>query len=281
MKKPPRRKPGPRFLTMLKVLIFGDVVGKIGREALKRALPALKAEYAPDLVMLNGENLAHGKGLTKSIVADLHAAGVDFFTSGNHIFHNPKGPHEIWADPTLADCLIRPANFPEGTSGAGEKTLTLGKKRVLVVNLICQVFMGEPYASPFYAMEEILKRHGDERFDAIIVDLHGEATSERVAFGLHFDGRVSSVTGTHTHVPTADARVLPNGTAYLTDIGMTGARHSVLGVAPAGPISRFVEGEASPFEIPEAGPVDLNAALVTVKDDGHAADIRLIQKIID
>ena len=148
---------------MLTVLIFGDVVGKIGREALKRALPALKSDYAPDLVIANAENLAHGKGLTKSILADLHGSGVDFFTSGNHVFHNPKGPHEVWADPALKDLLIRPANFPDGTPGEGEKTLTLGKKRVLVVNLICQVFMGEPYANPFTAMEAILKRHEGEK----------------------------------------------------------------------------------------------------------------------
>jgi metallophosphoesterase (TIGR00282 family) len=177
--------------------------------------------------------------------------------------------------------LIRPANFPDGTPGEGEKTLTLGKKRILVVNLICQVFMGEPYANPFMAMEVILKRHEGEKFDAVIVDLHGEATSERVAFGLHFDGRVSSITGSHTHVPTADARILPKGTAYLTDIGMTGARWSVLGVAPEGPISRFTEGEARPFEIPEEGAVDLNAALVMIGDDMKALKIELIQKIIE
>lgn len=274
---------------MLTFLIFGDVVGKIGREALKRALPALRADYAPDLVIVNAENLAHGKGLNKIIIADLKAAGVDFFTSGNHVFHNPKGPNEVWADPELRDVLIRPANFPDGTPGDGEKTLILGKKRVLMVNLICQVFMKEPYGSPFMAMEAILKRHEGDKLDAVLVDLHGEATSERIAFGLHFDGRVSSVTGTHTHVPTADARLLPNGTAYLTDIGMTGARWSVLGVAPEGPISRFAEGEAKPFEIPETGPVDLNAALVTIEDGpvelrhgaSKAMKIELIQKIIE
>jgi metallophosphoesterase (TIGR00282 family) len=277
---------------MLTALIFGDVVGKIGREALKKALPALKSEFAPDVVIANAENLAHGKGLNRTIIADLHEAGVDFFTSGNHIFHNPKGPREVWADPLLKDRLIRPYNFPDGTDGDGEKTLTLGKKRVLVVNLICRVFMGEPYANPFMAMEEILKKHEGESFDAVIVDLHGEATSERIAFGLHFDGRVSSVTGSHTHVPTADARILPKGTAYLTDIGMTGARLSVLGVAPEGPISRFVEGEAKPFEIPEEGAVDLNCAVVTIGDPtspdglrgtgvGKATKIELIQKIIE
>lgn len=266
---------------MLTILLFGDVVGKIGREALIRALPALKAEYHPDLTIMNAENVAHGKGVTRSILTELKQAGVDFFTSGNHIFANQKGANEAWADSELQDVLIRPANFPDGTAGEGEKVLDLVGKKVLVVNLICQVFMHDPYGSPFEAMEEILRRHADEKLDAIIVDLHGEASSERIAFGFHFDGRVSSITGTHTHVPTADARILPNGTAYLTDIGMTGARLSVLGVRPEGPISRFIPGEAIPFEIPETGPVDLNAVVVTIGDDGKATRIQPLQKIIE
>ncbi|MFA5854143.1 MAG: TIGR00282 family metallophosphoesterase [Patescibacteria group bacterium] len=266
---------------MLTVLIFGDVVGKIGRTALLKALPELKATYHPDLTIVNGENLAHGKGVTHPIVSELKKGGVDFFTSGNHIFANPKGVHEIWADPELKDLLIRPANFPEGTAGEGEKILDVAGKKVLVVNLICQVFMKEPYGNAFDAMEAILERHKDKKLDAILVDLHGEASSERIAFGFHFDGRVSSITGTHTHVPTADARILPKKTAYLTDIGMTGARLSVLGVKPEGPISRFIPGEAIPFEIPETGEVDLNAVLLTINGDGTAASILQIQKIIE
>ncbi len=266
---------------MLTVLIFGDVVGKIGRTALLKALPELKATYRPDLTIVNAENLAHGKGVTKSIIAEMKDGGVDFFTSGNHIFANPKGVHDVWDDPALKDLLIRPANFPNGTAGRGEMLLDLGDKKVLVVNLICQIFMKEPYGNAFEAMEEILQRHADKKLDAIIVDLHGEASSERIAFGFHFDGRVSSITGTHTHVPTADARILPKKTAYLTDIGMTGARHSVLGVKPEGPISRFVPGEAIPFEIPEEGAVDLNAVIVTIGDDGRAETIEQIHKIIE
>ena len=265
---------------MLRALIFGDVVGKIGREALLKALPALRAEHAPDLVIANGENLAHGKGVNLKIAREMKEGGIDLLTSGNHVFRN-KGVYEIWGDPDLKDFLIRPENFPDGTPGDGEKTLTLGEKRVLVVNLICQVFMGEPYGSPFQAIDRILRRHAGEKFDAILVDLHGEATSERVAFGFHVDGKVSSVTGSHTHVPTADARILPNGTAYLTDVGMTGARRSILGVSPEGPLSRFTDGEPAPFEIPDEGPVDLNAVLVTVGPDGKAVDIRQIQKIIE
>lgn len=265
----------------MKFLIFGDIVGKIGREALLRALPALKEEHRPDLVIANAENLAHGKGVNRAILKEMIGGGVDFFTSGNHVFHNLKGVHEIWADPGLKDRLIRPLNFPPGTAGDGVKTLEVCGKKVLVVNLICQVFMGEPYGSPFEAMEDVLRRHEKDPPAAILVDLHGEATSERVAFSMHFDGRVSSVTGTHTHVPTADARILPKGTAHLTDVGMTGARHSVLGVAPEGPISRFTRGEAKPFEIPEEGEVDLNAVVVTVDEStGKAVKIVQVQKII-
>ncbi len=266
---------------MLTVLLFGDVVGKIGRKGLLKALPELKTTHRPDLTIANAENLAHGKGVTKPIIAELKDGGVDFFTSGNHIFANPKGAHDVWEDRELGNLLIRPANFPPGTAGDGERLLDLDGRKVLIVNLICQVFMKEPYGNAFDAMEEILKRHENEKLDAIIVDLHGEASSERIAFGLHFDGRVSSVTGTHTHVPTADARILPKKTAYLTDIGMTGARHSVLGVAPEGPISRFLPGEAIPFEIPEEGAVDLNAVLIKIDDGGKAVSIQQIQTIIE
>ena len=267
--------------SMLTFLIFGDVVGKIGREALMKALPGLKRQHKPDLTILNAENLAHGKGVTAKILSELRDAGVDFFTSGNHIYNNMKGATEAWADPELKDRLVRPANFPPGMPGDGWKTLEVGGKKVLVVNLICQVFMDKEYANPFEAIDRILGGL-DEPVDAILVDLHGEATSERIAFGFHVDGRFSSVTGTHTHVPTADARILSKGTAYLTDIGMTGARFSVLGVSPEGPLSRFTAGEAKPFEIPEAGPVDLNAVVVKVDPNTRkAVSIEQIHQVIE
>ena len=265
---------------MLTFLIFGDVVGKIGREALLKALPDLKSKYKPDLTIANAENLAHGKGVTAKILSEMAAGGVDFFTSGNHIFNNQKGVNEAWADPELKDKLIRPENFPPGTPGEGWKVLEVGGKKVLVLNLICQVFMDKEYANPFEAVDRVLAEL-DAPVHAILVDLHGEATSERIAFGFHVDGLVSSVTGTHTHVPTADARILPKGTAYLTDIGMTGARHSVLGVSPEGPLSRFTAGEAKPFEIPDSGPVDLNAVVVKVDPDTRkAVSIEQIHQVI-
>lgn len=263
----------------LTFLIFGDIVGRIGREALLRALPKLKERHTPDLTLANAENLAHGKGVNPSILKSLHEGGIDFFTSGNHIFDNPK-VHDIWNDPNLKDILIRPANYPDGTAGEGQKLLRVGEKKVLVINLLCQVFMPGEVSNPFQAIDAIL-RNLDEKPDVILVDLHGETTSERVAFGLHVDGRASAVTGTHTHVPTADARILKGGTAYLTDIGMTGARESVLGISPEGPLSRFLEGERLPFEIPTEGHVDLNAALLTVDaENGKALSIEHIQEIV-
>ena len=266
----------------MKFLIIGDIVGKIGREALIRALPSLKAEHQPDLIVANAENLAHGRGVTHKTVAELHAAGIDFLTSGNHIFDNP-GVHQIWADPNLKDILIRPANYPEGTAGEGHKVVEVGGNKVLVINLLCRVFMDQPYPSAFEALDRILKTHEGETLAAVLVDLHGEATSERIAFGWYADGRVSTVTGTHTHVPTADERILPKGTAYLTDIGMTGARDSILGMEPAGPLSLFTPGaEAVRFQVPEEGPVDLNAVVVEVDPTTRrATSITRIHKIIE
>jgi len=260
------------------ILVFGDIVGKVGREALIKALPSLKAKYAPDLVIANAENLAHGKGANKSSIVEMRAAGVDVFTSGNHIFDN-KGVFDVWSDPVLKDCLIRPYNYPEGTPGPGMKSLEVGGKKVLVLNFLCQVFMDREYPSPFEALDEALDQNPGH--DVVLVDLHGEATSERVAFGLYADGRASAVWGTHTHVPTADGRILRNGTAYLTDVGMTGARHSVLGVKPEGPISHFVAGAPKRFEMPEEGPADLNALLVTIGEDGKAMSIEPIHEIIE
>ena len=263
---------------MLTFLVFGDIVGQIGREAVIKALPELKAKYRPDLTIANVENVAHGVGVNLASVSALAKAGVDIFTSGNHIFQN-KGVFDVWADPEIGPRLLRPENFPGGTQGTGSKSLELGGKRVLVVNLIGQVFMDQEYASPFKAFDRILKENPGH--DVILVDFHGEATSERVAFGLWADGRAAAVWGTHTHVPTADARILPHGTAYLTDVGMVGARYSVLGVDPKGPISRFTDEAPTKFEMPESGPADLNALVVRVDPAAHqAVNIELVQMIV-
>jgi len=265
----------------LTFLLIGDVVGKIGRDALKKALPGLKARYSPNLTIANAENLAHGRGVTRSTLKEVLDAGVDLCTSGNHVYDN-AAVSEVWTDPILKEKLIRPANFPDGMPGKGWKMLELGGKRVLVINLICTVFMGkdsERYGSPFEAFDRLAAEHPA---DAVVVDLHGEATSERLAFGFHADGRAAAVFGTHTHVPTADARIYPKGTAYVTDVGMTGARWSVLGVSPEGPMSLFLPGSPKRFEIPETGPVDLNALVVRYDENAReSVSIEPIHEIVE
>lgn len=264
----------------LRFLVFGDIVGRIGREAVLKALPGLKKELSPDLIVANAENLAHGRGVTLKILREMRAGGVDIFTSGNHIFDNP-GAYDVWNDPELGELLLRPANLPEGTRGKGYKFLSLGGKTILVLNLICQVFMKESYGSPFETVDDILSKSGAEA-DCVLVDLHGEATSERIAFTHHVDGRVTSVTGTHTHVPTADARIMPKGTGAITDIGMTGAHNSILGFGPEGPLSRFLGGERVAFDVPTEGSADLNAVLIEADaKTGGTTAITRIQRIIE
>jgi hypothetical protein len=201
----------------LQILSIGDVIGKPGREAINQLLPGLRREYQVDFVILNGENAAGGVGLTQATAHELLSAGVDVLTSGNH----------IWAQKDIIPCLdtdmpvIRPLNYPPGVPGRGY----IVRGDVAVVNLIGRTYIGS-YDCPFRAMDALLERLGQK---IIIVDFHAEATSEKVALGWYLDGRISAVLGTHTHVGTTDARILPHGTAYVTDIGMTGPLDSVIG----------------------------------------------------
>ena len=211
----------------MNIIFVGDVVGRPGRLAAARLLPDLRKKHAADLVIANGENLAHGKGSTQKTIAELLAAGVDFVTSGNH-----------WADQkemlSIADNkdlpFIRPANYPPGTPGRGYAFVTVRTQKVLVINLMGRVFMKQHFSDPFRSLDSLLEATKSERPDVILVDFHADATAESVAFGFHADGRVTAVLGTHTHIPTADAQVLPHGTGYVTDVGMVGPKHSVLGL---------------------------------------------------
>lgn len=216
----------------MKILFFGDIVGKPGREAVKKILPELRTAHQPDLVLANGENLAHGKGVTEKTLEEMLEAGVEFFTSGNHIFDKPavrevfeKYPHH----------LIRPANITgENLPGAGYEILKVGSVPVMIINLLGQVFMTEQFdqgeiSNPFLVINKILNEA--ENLPIIkLVDFHAEATSEKRGMGLWTDGRVSAVLGTHTHVGTRDAQILSQGTGYLTDLGMVGGYPSIIGM---------------------------------------------------
>jgi metallophosphoesterase (TIGR00282 family) len=263
----------------MNILFIGDVMGKPGRRAVAALLPDIKKKYAPDFVIANAENLAHGKGITRQTLDELLGAGVDFCTSGNHIWAKPEG-HDILA--SRESPCIRPANFPQGVPGSGAKLIEVGARNILIINLMGRVFMKEHLDCPFRTLDSILEHYQKEKPAAIIVDFHAEATSEKNTFGLYADGRVSAVVGTHTHIPTADERVLPNGTAYITDIGMVGLKNSSIGVEYEGILQTFLTQMPGKFEIPDHGLVVFNAVLIDIDaTDGHARSITRIQRDIE
>lgn len=216
--------------------MVGDVVGKSGREAISTHLPVLRQKMDLDFVVVNGENAAHGFGITDKICASLYQQGADVITTGNHIWDQRPIMNYIDGDPKL----LRPLNFPEGTPGAGFGIYEArNKKKVLVMNAMGRLYM-DPLDDPFAAMETVLSKYSlRAEVSAILVDFHGEATSEKQSVGHILDGRVSAVIGTHTHVPTADYRILTGGTAYQTDIGMTGDYDSVIGMQKKAATARF------------------------------------------
>jgi metallophosphoesterase (TIGR00282 family) len=220
----------------VRILLCGDVVGRSGRAVVTENLPRLRRELALDLVVVNGENAAAGFGITDKICAELYAVGVDVITTGNHVWDRREIIPYISGDPRL----LRPANFPAGTPGSGSIVVTLaGGRRALVINLMARLFM-DALDDPFAAVDAALAAHPlGTAIDAVIIDFHGEATSEKMSMGHFADGRASLVVGTHSHVPTADGHILPGGTAYQTDAGMCGDYDSVIGMQKQSAIARF------------------------------------------
>lgn len=262
----------------MKILVFGDIVGKIGREAVKRVLPELRSAHEADLVIGNAENLAGGKGATPETLREMLGAGVDFFTSGNHIW-DKREAFDAFSEARLSDKLIRPANYPAGLPGEGSKLLTIGTKNVLVLNLLGRVFSRVLTDDPFRVFDEIVAAHAHSRPSVILVDFHGDATSEKTAFGWHAAGRATAVWGTHSHVPTRDERVLPGGTAYITDVGMSGFLDGVIGVEKEPIIRNFMTQLPVKHDIPDSGDAVVNAAVITVGASGASA-IEHLQRIV-
>ena len=254
-----------------RILFVADVVGQPGREAVKAILPALKREVRPHLTILNGENAAGGFGLTAKIASELKGAGADVITSGNHVFAQKEFVGEL---PNL-DRVLRPANYPPTAPGQGWSALEVDGHQVLVMNLIGRIFL-DPLDDPFRAADAILAAHPDAKI--VFCDMHAEATSEKTAMGWYLDGRVSAVVGTHTHIPTADARVLPGGTAYVTDVGMVGPRDSCIGMDKDVVIQRFLTGVPNRFVV-ASGPVTFNSILVSINGStGRATSIQRIDR---
>ena len=253
----------------MRVLLVGDVVGKPGRQAIAALLPALRRELAIDLVVVNGENAAGGAGLTAEIAREIHEAGADVITNGNHVWDQRSFLKEIDA---LAFC-IRPLNLPPGNPGKG----WVIRNKALVVNAIGRVFMADQ-DDPFRAVDALLAELSDRAPKVRILDWHAEATSEKLAMGWHLDGRFSAVLGTHTHVPTADARILPQGTALVADAGMVGPRDSVLGIEPSIIVSRYLDHLPRRFEV-ASGVVQFNSVVVDVDDEtGRARSIERLDR---
>jgi metallophosphoesterase (TIGR00282 family) len=221
----------------MRIVYFGDIVGRSGRKAVLESLDEINKRYAPDFMIANGENAAHGFGITGKICEDFFAAGIDVVTTGNHAWDQREIVGYIAKEPRL----LRPNNYPELTPGAGFGLYdTKDGKRVLVIQVMGRLFM-EPLDDPFSSVEQALRNQRlGASADAIVVDIHAEATSEKQAMGVYLDGRVSMVVGSHSHVPTADARVLPGGTAYQTDAGMCGDYDSVIGMRKDVAVARFI-----------------------------------------
>jgi metallophosphoesterase (TIGR00282 family) len=260
----------------MKLLFVGDVIGGPGRRALTALLPSLRTELSVDIVIANAENLAGGAGVTAETVADAFAAGVDFLTGGNHIFDKREG-HAVVRD---HDRIVRPANYPPGVPGRVLGFLPAPGGLLAVGGVLGRVFM-RPLDDPFRAADALVERAEEGGARYIVIDVHAEASAEKIALGWYLDGRVSLVAGTHTHVPTADARILPEGTAYITDVGMTGPYHSVIGMEKEPVLAHFLTGLHHRFK-PAGGDVRLSAVLVELDEStGRASSIRRIERPLE
>lgn len=273
--------PGKRFRTTgtlerkksLKILFVGDVFGEAGRRALKIQLEKIRNLHRPDFVVVNGENAAGGRGLTYNTAQEIFSCGVDAITMGNHTWARKEVINIIDSGMNI----IRPANYPRGVPGRGRIIIENNGMKLGLINLLGRVYMDVQVDCPFQAADrEVQALKG--QVDAILVDFHAEATSEKIAMGHYLDGRVECVVGTHTHVQTADEKILENGTAYITDVGFTGPADGVIGVNKEQIIRKFTSGMPSQFE-PASGRALFNAVLVTIDPNGKRATN--IQRIAD
>jgi metallophosphoesterase (TIGR00282 family) len=251
----------------VRLLFIGDVVGSPGRRVVEELLPDLAKSEQPDFVVVNGENASGGVGITPKVAQALFDAGADAITLGNHAFRH----RDVYAMLDSEPRIVRPANYPKAAPGRGHTVIEKGGRKLAVVNLSGMVFL-EAARSPFAEADALLAELRG-RADHVLVDMHAEATSEKVALGWHLDGRVTACVGTHTHIPTADARVLPGGTAYVTDVGMTGARGGVIGVRREQAVARFLTQVPTRFEPSDDDPW-LNAVVIDADDSGAATGIR-------
>ena len=252
----------------ISILFLGDIIGQPGRSIVKEYLASL--ENKPDLIIANVENTAHGFGITQNNLNELKEAGITVFTGGNHTFDRKEIFEFIDKEPYL----LRPANYPEKTIGKGFCLITVGQLKIAILNLLGRVFM-EPLRSPFSVADDLLNTIANEA-DLVLVDIHAEATAEKVALGLYLDGRVAAVLGTHTHVQTADEQILPGGTAYITDVGCCGPTKGVIGMDKASVFRRMIEQLPTRLEV-AAGPAAVHGIRLTI--DPSSKKAKAIERI--
>ena len=253
----------------MKLIFVGDVVAGLGRRTLAALLPGLRERHRPDFVVVNGENAAGGVGITRKTAQELLELGADVITLGNHAYRHREVYEYLDTEPRI----VRPANYPKGSPGRGHTVVESDGQRLGVINLSGQVFLSA-VRSPFAEADALLAELRGKA-DAVLLDMHAEATSEKVAMGWHVDGRALACVGTHTHVATADARVLPGGTAYVTDVGMTGPRGGVIGVKREQALERFLTLTQVRFETSDEDPW-LNAVVVDGDSHGRAVSIEQV-----
>ena len=254
----------------MRLLFLGDIVGKTARTSLAENLSNIKKKLSIDFVLANAENATSGVGLSATHAKLLFDAGVNCISLGDHAFDQNEMINFAERD----NRIIRPINYAKSAPGSGFRFFNLGVKKILILQVLGQVFMKKPFSDPFEAIETYLNKYIlNSNVDAIIIDFHAEATSEKNALALHFDGRVSVIAGTHTHIPTADTRILPNGTAFQTDLGMCGDYLSVIGMEKTEPIRRFITGMSKERFRPADGEATLSGIIVDINDNGLADNV--------
>ncbi|PKK91751.1 MAG: TIGR00282 family metallophosphoesterase [Candidatus Wallbacteria bacterium HGW-Wallbacteria-1] len=252
----------------MRILFIGDIMGRPGRKALAAHLPGIISQWGPDLVIANGENLAGGRGISRKTAKEIFAMDVEILTGGNHIWDNREGMELL----AVEERIVRPLNVHPDSPGQGFLKVSVNGFNVMVVNLLGRLFMPASSDCPFRTVDSVLASNRDSSI--VIVDFHAEATSEKISMGWHLDGRVSAILGTHTHVQTADERILPNGTAYMTDVGMTGSFSSVIGVSRHEAVKRFVTGLPVAVTDPPLEELGVNCVVIDIENTtGRATSI--------
>jgi len=260
----------------LSILFIGDIVGRLGRLAIIELLPKLKKQYQPDLIIANGENLAHGKGLTKITAEQMFEAGIDWLTSGDHCFDQASSVEACFNSDLK---ILRPENYSPDATGTGHALIKIREQNILLINLVGRSFMNRSFDCPFRAATKLLASFTDKKISAIIIDIHAEATAEKIALRHFLDGKISALLGTHTHVPTADAQITTLGTGYITDVGMTGYADGVIGVMPQAIIDSFISQVKANHQLPTVGKAQCNLVQLLINPQNrNCLAIDLIQK---